>query len=357
MRSLSVIVPTYNRAEQLAQCLSALRASTFQDYELIVVDSGSQDDSPRVARRYADRLIILDGVPSQSRTRNAGMAAAHGEIVVNVDSDIVVRPDTLERIAAYFTEHPDIDGVTGLLAAAHPHPGFFSQYKNLYMHHMFRTLPARITFLYGSIHAVRRSAIRMYGEVAAHADDLALGQQLIAEGRRIAFLRELEVSHLKQYTWRSMLLNDMRIPADWARVFVAYRGWRQLGRQQTGFAHASSSQLFAVVLAALMPLAALLARFSPSWMALLAMMALTWLLLIRHLVRFLADQRGPWFGLLAIPVTFIDHLVMAAGIAYGLLIALQVSGFKVMRGWRDSSGGQTAWRGIRAAAHETREQP
>ena len=63
---LSVIIPTYNRADTLEACLQAVRGSTFRDYELVVVDCGSQDASRDIARRYADRLVELKGIPSRS---------------------------------------------------------------------------------------------------------------------------------------------------------------------------------------------------------------------------------------------------------------------------------------------------
>lgn len=321
MPSLSVIVPAYNRAETLGTCLQAIRASTFPDYELIVADSGSQDTTRAIAERYADRLIRLSGRPSQSRTRNHGVQAAQGDILVNIDSDVVIRPDALERIASYFACHEEVDAVTGLLAKDHPHAGFFSQYKNLYMHHTFQRLPERVTFLYGSIHAFRREAARPYGTLAPTADDLEFGQQLLVEGKRLAFVRALEVVHLKRYTWWSLIQNDFRIPFEWAHVFVRYRGWGQLGRHGTGFAHARMEQLVSVVVAPTIVLATILSVFNQRSFSWMTGVAALWLLLNLRFVVFLAKEKGVVFGFLGCFLTFLDHLIMAAGIACGLASA------------------------------------
>lgn len=326
MTKLSVIVPTYNRAEMLEECLKAVRASRFQDYELLVVDCGSQDATCDMARRYADRLIELDGIPSRSAARNQGVASAQGEIMVNVDSDVVIQPGTLVCIAEHFARYPDVDALTGLLSKEHPHPNFFSQYKNLYMHYLHERLPqgAPLAFLYGSIHAVRRQAMRPYGVVVRFADDLELGQQLAAEGKRIAFVRELEVVHLKRHDAPSLIKNDFQIPFDWAVVFVAYKGWKRLGRHGVGFGHTRVEQLLSLILAPLIALGGLLSlagvgRLPWSWTGGLAA---CWLLLNLRFVAFLMKERGGLFGLLGCAWTFLDHLVMATGIACGFISAL-----------------------------------
>ena len=326
MTKLSVIVPTYNRVEMLEECLKAVRASTFQDYELIVVDCGSQDATGDVARRYADRLIELSGIPSRSAARNQGVASAQGEIMVNVDSDVVVQPSTLTRIAEHFARHPDVEALTGLLSKEHPHPNFFSQYKNLYMHDLhcaFERLPqgATLAFVYGSIHAVRRQAMRPYGVVARLADDLELGQQLAADGKRIAFVRELEVVHLKRHDALSLIKNDFQIPFDWAIVFVAYKGWKRLGRHGVGFGHTRVEQLLSLILAPLMVLTGVLAFSRDPWLPWAVGLAGCWLLLNLHFVVCLTKERGAIFGLLGCAWTFLDHLVMATGIGCGFITA------------------------------------
>ena len=322
MPQLSVIVPTYNREDALEGCLKAVKASIFRDYELLVVDCGSQDTTCAIARRYADRVIEIHGVPSSGAARNRGVAAATGEVIVNVDSDVIVRPDTLSRIADYFSHHPETDALTGLLSKGHPHRGFFSQYKNLYMHFIFRQLPERVMFLYGSLHAFRRRVARPYGVVVRMTDDLAFGQQLIREGKRIAFVRDLEVTHLKRYNAWSLIANDFQAPCDWAIVFLAYKGWKHLGRYRIGFAHVSKEQLVSVALAPVIVLAGLLNRSRPQEIVWMTGLVVCWFLLNLRFLAFLTKEKGAIFGLWGCALTFLDHLIMAAGIVCGFVYAL-----------------------------------
>lgn len=317
MPYVSVVIPAYNRQRTIEKSLKAVKDSSYQDYELIVVDCGSQDETCSIAKEYADRVIELHGKPSKSNARTSGIRVAKGEIIVNIDSDVIIRPDTLARIASFFSIHQEVDALTGLLSKEHPNSNFFSQYKNLYMHYIFRRLPERVTFLYGSIHAVRRGTAQPYDAGFKVADDTALGQKLFSYGKKIAFLKDLEVVHLKRYNLFSFIKNDFQVPYDWAKIFLKYRGWRQLGRNKTGFAHSSKRQLLSVILAPTIFLTILLASFDHSFIPLVLPLIFIWFFINFGFLAYLTRERNPFFGLLASFVTFLDNIVMASGILCG----------------------------------------
>ena len=97
--SVSVVVPTYNRAALLGRAVKSVLAQTFKDYELIVVDDGSTDDTQEVLREFTDQRIrtlrsdVNQGAP---RARNRGIQAARGEWVAFLDSDDEWLPKRLE---------------------------------------------------------------------------------------------------------------------------------------------------------------------------------------------------------------------------------------------------------------------
>jgi len=317
MPRISVIIPTYNNQETIEECLRSVRQSVFHDYELIVADSGSRDATPSIAASYADQVITLPGTPHRGRTRNCGLKAAQGEIVVNIDSDVLIKPDTLDKIVRYFSRHPQIDALTGLLDKEHPNLDFFSQYKNLYMHYVFKKLPERINFLYGSIYAIRRQVAEIYDSEIKIADDTALGQKLATCGKRIALVNDLEVVHLKKYNLFSFIKNDFKIPYDWAKIFLKYKGWKQLGRNKTGYAHASRQQLLSIIIAPAILMGVFLGDHS---LPFIIVFSLIWSALNFHFSLFLIKEKGSIFGIFSIPVTFIDNIVMAFGIFCGLFI-------------------------------------
>src|SRR6187455_2559785 len=99
---ISVVMPVYNSERLLGECLAALRASTFRDYEIIVVDDSSTDGSREIAASHGARVVPSGGRLGPGRARNKGVEHARGEIVFFIDSDVVVRPDTLARLLVAF---------------------------------------------------------------------------------------------------------------------------------------------------------------------------------------------------------------------------------------------------------------
>jgi len=328
--SLSIIVPTYNSEKTLKSCLTGIRNSHDKDYEVIVVDDGSVDEGTSlIAKEYADNVIEHRDNLGRSHARNTGVKHTQGDILLFIDSDVVIRPDTITKIKDYFHSHPEIDAVSGLLSTEHPHQNFFSQYKNLYMNYIFSKLPERVNFLYGSCHAVRRDALVPYGTDVKIADDTELGQRLVRRGSQIAFLRDLDVVHLKEYSFKSFVINDFRIPFDWANIFIRYRGWKQLNQNKTGYLHSPQEQLVSVVLAPVILLLSLVSFvFHSVWIP-TAMLGVLWYVLNHRFFVFMSKERGVTFGILSVFVTFFDHQVMALGIGAGLLAAL----FRKIRRW------------------------
>lgn len=97
MTTLSIIVPVYNKVLYLEACIKSILAQTFTDYELILVNDGSNDGSERLCDKYAkldDRIIVIHQVNSGvSATRNLGIHAATGKFIGFVDSDDTIEED------------------------------------------------------------------------------------------------------------------------------------------------------------------------------------------------------------------------------------------------------------------------
>ena len=114
--TVSVIIPTYNRAELLPRALDSVRGQTFTDWEIVLVDDGSTDDTPAVADRYADRLgdrliHVHQENEGPSGARNTGIDACRGRFVAFLDSDDEFSPTRLERQLELF----DLRGELGFV--------------------------------------------------------------------------------------------------------------------------------------------------------------------------------------------------------------------------------------------------
>jgi len=105
---VTVIIPTYNRCARLERAIDSVLAQTFTDYELIVVDDGSEDGTSGLLDGYADRIkVIRQENRGVSAARNTGILAAKGEFVALLDSDDSWLPGKLERQVAFFDACPE----------------------------------------------------------------------------------------------------------------------------------------------------------------------------------------------------------------------------------------------------------
>ncbi|WP_084143791.1 glycosyltransferase family 2 protein [Amycolatopsis taiwanensis] len=112
--AVSVIIPCYNYGCYLPQALDSVLTQTFGDWEIVVVDDGSTDETPTVAQDFINdhpgqRIRLLRQTNAGvSAARNAGIAAATGRYILPLDADDVIAPTMLEKTVAILDAEPDI---------------------------------------------------------------------------------------------------------------------------------------------------------------------------------------------------------------------------------------------------------
>ena len=111
MPHVSVIIPTHNRRDFVREAIASVLAQTYQDFEIIVVDDGSDDDTRTVVEEFSRAWPVVQYVfqsnQGVSAARNHGVALSHGQFLAFLDSDDVWQPGKLESQIAFFTTHPE----------------------------------------------------------------------------------------------------------------------------------------------------------------------------------------------------------------------------------------------------------
>ena len=109
MRTISVIIPAWNRAREVCRAIDSALAQTLPPLEVIVVDDGSTDETPEVLARYGDRIrVVRQSNQGVAAARNAGIAVARGELLAFLDSDDVWLPRKLELQVARLDADPEL---------------------------------------------------------------------------------------------------------------------------------------------------------------------------------------------------------------------------------------------------------
>jgi glycosyltransferase involved in cell wall biosynthesis len=109
---VSVVMPVFNRQQYVGAAIESILAQTITDFELIIVDDGSTDQSMAVIQGYRDpriRLIHFSQNKGVSAARNIGNEVARGTYIAVMDSDDIALPRRLEKQLAFMRTHPDVD--------------------------------------------------------------------------------------------------------------------------------------------------------------------------------------------------------------------------------------------------------
>lgn len=194
--------------------------------ELLVVFDGSGDAVPPFLTESGCRVLFTGANGGPARARNKGAAAARGDVLFFVDSDVELAPDAIERVRASFQEKPELVALFGTYDDAPACEGTVSQFRNLLHHHTHVSHPGRAATFWSGCGAIRAAAFADLGgfdESFLHpsVEDIELGMRVKATGGRIELDPRLRCKHHKSWSLRSMVFTDVfRRAVPWTRLIL-----------------------------------------------------------------------------------------------------------------------------------------
>jgi glycosyltransferase involved in cell wall biosynthesis len=319
---VSIIIPVKNSRETLTACLRSIKRSYYQNLEVIVVNDHSSDDSAEIASRYNCRVIDVQDGDGANNARNVGACQAKGDVLMFMDSDIVIGRETVLGVIESLDDEY-VDAVVGLYTARHRHESFVSQYKNLWVRYSYIKSPPAIDWLFGSISGIKREAFKKLGGfdvnlLAKHGhDDIELGKRFARANLNIVLNMDIEVEHLKHYTLGSFILNEYHRSVGFAELAMQYGETTQSLRK--GFVNVYptfvASTVFSVAL--ILVLIACAGGYLSGWYALA--FAGAYLLMNIRFLNYLEQVRGLFAMVVMIPFLFVDHATCLVGSIVGTL--------------------------------------
>ncbi len=222
---VSVVIPVYNGAKTIGSVLDAVYKSTYANFEVIAVNDCSTDNCAEVLEKYAARyplvLETFDENRGVSRARNTGAARARGDILLFIDADCIVLPDTIERAVERLGRGDSIC-VGGAYTSDPWDDDFFSTFQSLYVHHV-ETKTEHPDYIATHCMAIRREDFNRYGGFVedsfigheASVEDVEFCHRLIADGHQLARPSDIQVQHMFRFSFLKSIRNAIKKSKYW----------------------------------------------------------------------------------------------------------------------------------------------
>lgn len=305
---ISVIIPVFNAALTIEQCIKSILTCNYHNLEVIVVDDASTDDSASIIARLPCLLVRLTSQSGPGNARNEGVKHASGEILAFTDADCEVPHDWLYKIAATFQD-TDLGGVTGgykgnldkgLIAAFQFHSACFRQ---LY-------IPQYINSCTTSNFACKKSLFESIGGFPQKyvCEDMQFGLTLSAHSK-ILWDRTNSVFHHFEKRMRAYFIKQI----SWAEATATILLGTPLSirKQYTWRNHDILAQLFFTIL---MWASLVVAAWYPSSLAVFFGLALLCILLNIKFIIFVARRENMFRALIMLPLLFVRNTAWLTGI-------------------------------------------
>ena len=314
--SLAVIIPVYNDAARLAECLTAVVNSTRVPDELIVVDDASTDSSAEVASSFGARVLRSSVTAGPASCRNIAFESTDCQLIVFLDADTRVHSDTIEGLEKRLLADAGLAAVIGSYDNRPEATGCVSQFRNLSHHFVHGKASTKALTFWSGCGIVRREVLLKSGGFDARfrrpsVEDIELGYRLSAKGERILLDPTLQVTHLKLWTLRNAIRTD-----------IFYRGapWFRLLLERGNFPNdlnVTAKHRLSTALTALGCLSMLLSLWTHE-LLLAAVVSFGFAVFLHlDLLRYLARRRGLRFLFAAVPLLLLQQMCNLAAVAIG----------------------------------------
>jgi len=219
---ISVVIPVRNGRTTIGRCLEAAFASDFQDFEVVVADDGSTDDTVRLIAGYPKaKLIKLVQHKGAAGARNAGAAAASGEILFFIDADCLLQPDAIRNAAMAMAGADPNKVIGGTYTLAAPGESFYGKFQSAFIHHSETKYPGNPDYIASHALVIRAATFRASGgfpeQFMPIIEDVEYAHRLRRTNHQLVMDPRILVRHVFNFTLRRSLRNAFRKSRFWTR--------------------------------------------------------------------------------------------------------------------------------------------
>lgn len=216
---ISIIIPNHNGEKTIGLSLEAALASEYSNYEVIVVDDCSSDNSIELIEKYPCRLIRLANHGGASMARNTGAQNSRGELLFFIDADCLLQPDTLEKAAVAYRHFPTGVVIGGTYTLKPYDRIFFSTVQSVFIHYSETKNCSNPDYIATHAMLIPKELFLQSGgfseEFLPIIEDVDYSHRLKKNGVRLVMAPDIQVQHIFNFTLGKSLRNGFRKAKYW----------------------------------------------------------------------------------------------------------------------------------------------
>lgn len=328
MLNVSVVIPNYDRGEEVLECIDSIQDSSILPREIVVVDDCSTDNSVEMLEAVNIKVIKHSENRGTAAARNTGARNSEGDIIVFIDSDVVIHKDTIKKCVEFFQRDESASVIVGLPDKTNKYPGIVTAHFLMRMYFRLFEYSDSVSYTNGTLTAVRRNIFNKIGGYneklrTPGIEDAEFGLDAYRNHEKIYLDKTNVVTHNKKIDFWGLIRSDMARTVD--RVFFMFRKrhTRSVLKEKRFFT-ISFSQIFSALLAPMIPIFLLLTIYSRLFLIpLIASLAL-FFFLYRSYLSFIKREMGIFSSVRIYFLLIVDMFFVYLALWKGML--LYVSG-------------------------------
>ena len=217
---ISIIIPNHNGEKTIGRCLEAACNSNYSNFEVVVVDDCSTDNSIAIIAPYPSRLIRLSEHGGASRARNAGAENSKGDVLFFIDADCLLQKDTLAKAAsAYMKNGPEVI-IGGTYTLLPYDQNFFSIFQSIFIHYSETKNIQNPDYIATHAMLIQAEVFKKSGglneEFMPILEDVEFSHRLKRMGYRLRMEPDIQVQHIFNFTLKKSFRNGIRKTKYWS---------------------------------------------------------------------------------------------------------------------------------------------
>jgi len=316
-REISIIIPCFNSQLTLGRCLQSVFASSFKDFEVILVNDGSDDKTTEIGKSLPIKILDLPKNRGAAAARNKGAKLAKSKILLFLDADVLVKKDSLKIVSDHFHQNPGTAVLQGIYDRKIASKNLFSIYKHY--HHIYKFSKIKGKFILSASSfclAVKKSVFDQIGgfdnrfPAQSAGEDVELGLRLRKNGYPILLERRLKVTHLKSYTLSSFIRSEFIKVTSNTKLMLRNKAISQFPISKNK-PKRMLNVIFSLPLSWLIPISLFFSRY------IFILLLMIFIILNWKIIFLIKNEKSILIALAILPIIYLDMLIAQTAFIYG----------------------------------------